>query len=100
MILQSLLFSFKPETTNDQIHQFYTHWKKLSDFHGVTSLQFGKNTSTEGYDKGYTHLGIVTFPSQESLNRYLESKEHRVFADTYLNPILEDIIIIDIEPES
>lgn len=95
MIKQILLFKFKTSAETNQINAFFSAWKHFEATEGIQSIEFGKNISTEGDDKGYAYGAVVTFQSEISRDAFLVSKEHVELCRTYLYPILEDIIILD-----
>jgi hypothetical protein len=95
MIKQVLLFKFKALAELNQIESFFSAWKFFEANPGIQSIEFGKNVSTEGDDKGYSHAAIVTFDSEIARDEFLVSSKHVELCNTYLYPILEDIIIVD-----
>ena len=97
MIKQILLFAFKEHITSDQIDRFSSEYKKLEELHGVVRIEFGPNVSEEEYNQGYTHAAIVTFNDKKSVSNYLRHSQHIQLSESYLDPILEKICIIDIQ---
>ncbi len=95
MIKQILLFKFKNTSESKQINAFFSAWKQFEATEGIQSIEFGKNISTEGDDKGYTYGAVVTFDSEISRDAFLVSAAHIELCNSYLYPILEDIIIVD-----
>jgi hypothetical protein len=64
---------------------------------GIRSLEWGKNNSPEGLNKGFTHCFIVTFDNEESRTKYLPHPDHQAFV-SILKPILDDVFVIDFNP--
>jgi len=46
----------------------------------IQSVQWGKNVSKEGFDKGFHQLFIVTFNNEKDRDIYLEHPKHKEFA--------------------
>jgi hypothetical protein len=46
----------------------------------IVSVQWGKNVSKEGFDKGFHQLFIVTFANEKDRDIYLEHPKHKEFA--------------------
>ena len=55
----------------------------------VVSIDYGRNVSKEGFDKGYNELFIVTFANEKDRDIYLEHPKHKEFAKQ-LDGILAD----------
>ena len=64
---------------------------------GIRSLEWGKNNSPEGLNKGFTHCFIVTFDNEQSRTKYLPHPDHKAFV-SILKPILDDVFVIDFNP--
>ncbi len=64
---------------------------------GIRSLEWGKNNSPEGLNKGFTHCFIVTFENEPSRTQYLPHPDHKAFV-SILKPILDDVFVIDFNP--
>lgn len=97
MIKQLIYFKFKEKTPSDLTRLFFSKYKKLESLDCLTSIEYGKNISKEGYDKGFTHGAIAKFKNREMVNIFLKHKRHTNLVDKYLDPILEDFMLIEIE---
>lgn len=95
MIRQLLLFKFKKKITRDKIKLFFDKWKALESLNCVDSIEFGKNTSTEGFDKGFQFGGIASFKNKESVKEFLKHPDHLKLVDELLNPILDDFVLVE-----
>jgi len=91
-----VLFKFKEsaqaETVRGIESAFRDFAKKLPF---VTGFEWGRNTSPEGLDKGYTHCFIVTFHSEADRDAYLPHPLHKAFCHDYLDPNLEEVCVVD-----
>ncbi len=91
-------FKFKedadPATIRKVEREFAALKGKIS---GIRSLEWGKNNSPEGLNKGFTHCFIVTFENEKARTAYLPHPDHQAFV-SILKPILEDVFVIDFNP--
>ncbi|MFP6893533.1 MAG: Dabb family protein [Opitutales bacterium] len=91
-------FKFKedaePATIRKVEQEFAALKGKIS---GIRSLEWGKNNSPEGLNKGFTHCFIVTFENEKARTAYLPHPDHKAFV-SILKPILEDVFVIDFNP--
>ena len=97
MVKQLLLFKFKENIKPDEIMQFFTKYKELEALDCLHSVEYGKNSSTEGFDKGFTYGAIASFENKDDVDTFLEHPKHVELADKYLNPLLEDFILVEFE---
>ncbi len=63
----------------------------------VETLEFGKNISKEGHDKGFTHIWIATFKNEADRDAYLVHPAHKAFVAT-LEAVMEDAFVVDFIP--
>lgn len=91
-----VLFKFRPETTPEATARievaFGDFVKKLSF---VTGFEWGRNSSPENLDQGFTHCFIVTFAGPEGRDAYLPHPDHLAFIKDYLDPHLEKVCVVD-----
>ena len=64
----------------------------------VKGFEWGRNSSPENLDEGYTHCFIVTFGSAKDRDAYLPHPAHQAFCKTHLDPNLEKVCVIDYTP--
>lgn len=88
-------FKFKKSATPDQIQ------KVVDDFLGlkksikeISGFRYGKNSSPEKHDKGFTHMWVLLFESDKDRDAYLVHPAHKEFGSK-LGPVLEDVFVID-----
>lgn len=90
-----VLFKFKEETTTDQIKTAEAAFLNLPNkIDIIRDFEWGINNSPENLNKGFTHSFFLTFESEEDRAIYLPHSDHKAFG-AILNPILEDVLVID-----
>jgi hypothetical protein len=88
-------FKFKEDASVCQIQEVEKAFAALKDkIPGILSLDWGKNNSPEGLNKGFTHCFIVTFKDEKAREVYLPHPDHKAFV-SILKPILADVYVID-----
>ncbi|HVY70023.1 MAG TPA: Dabb family protein [Verrucomicrobiae bacterium] len=88
-------FKFKSSATADQIKQVVEAFEALkTKIPQIASLKWGTNVSPEKHDKGFTHMWVLTFNSQQARDEYLVHPAHKEFGQM-LGPILDDVFVID-----
>ena len=96
MVEHLVILKFREGTTQEQIEDFLVGVKGLRDkFDGVVDLSVGENFTNRS--QGFTHGVCVRFHDQAALEHYLSHPAHIDVVDTYIKPILDDIIVIDYE---
>ncbi|WP_286748010.1 Dabb family protein [Roseivirga sp. UBA1976] len=92
-------FKFIPEATKDQVNRL------IEDFAGlqqqidlVKSLEWGLNVSPEGYDKGMTHVFLLTFKNEKDRDLYLIHPAHVAFGRKH-GQLIEDSVVVDYKAE-
>ena len=88
-------FKFKPTATKEQIKQVVDAFKDLKKkIKEVHTLKWGTNVSPEKHDKGFTHVFLLTFQTEQDRDAYLVHPDHKAFGEK-LKPILDDVLAID-----
>ena len=91
-------FKFKEDADPGKIRKVEREFAALKGkISGIRSLEWGKNNSPEGLNKGFTHCFIVTFDNEKSRTKYLPHPDHKAFV-SILKPILKDVFVIDFNP--
>ena len=91
-------FKFKEDADPGKIRKVEREFSALKGkISGIRSLEWGKNNSPEGLNKGFTHCFIVTFENEKARTAYLPHPDHQAFV-AILKPILEDVFVIDFNP--
>ncbi|MDR3373372.1 MAG: Dabb family protein [Ancalomicrobiaceae bacterium] len=94
-----VLFKFKDDATQDQIDTVARAFEAFCaglDF--VKSLEWGVNSSPEGLNEGLTHCFVVSFADASGRDAYLPHPKHVAFCQTYLDPILDRVVVVDFAP--
>ena len=98
MIKHIVLLKIKPEITSREIGKMYETLFQLKDLiPGIKSIFGGKNNSPEQKSKSYTESFIMEFEDGSARDVYLSHQKHKEFAETYILPIIDDIIVFDFE---
>jgi hypothetical protein len=70
-------------------------------FRGVEDqLEWGRNSSPEGLNDGFTHCFIVSFAGSEGRDAYLPHPDHLAFCRRWLDPSLEKVCVVDFAANS
>jgi len=89
-------FRFKPDTTPAQIADFLAAFRALGEqIPELRSLSVGPNLTDR--DVSFPYLLNGSFDDMAALGRYLVHPAHVEAIATYLTPILEQRVILDIE---
>ncbi len=65
----------------------------------VTGFEWGRNSSPEKLDRGFTHCFIVSFRDEAGRDAYLPHPEHEAFIRDFLDPNLEEVCVVDFRVE-
>lgn len=88
-------FKFKEDASDCQVQEIEKAFVALKGkIPGILDLEWGKNNSPEGLEKGFTHCFIVTFKDEKARETYLPHPDHKAFV-SILKPILADVYVID-----
>uniref|UniRef100_A0A7S3GMA4 Stress-response A/B barrel domain-containing protein n=1 Tax=Palpitomonas bilix TaxID=652834 RepID=A0A7S3GMA4_9EUKA len=89
-----VLFSFKSNTTAEQIDQCEREVLALREVVPcIIDISFGRNFTDRG--KQYTHALVARLASAESLEEYQTHPSHQRVLKDYIRPIVEDVLAID-----
>lgn len=97
MIKQLLLFKFKNDVSTETIDLFFKKYKELEKLEYLENVDFGENTSKEGFDKGFKYGAVASFKDKKNVDLFLNNPEHIELAEKYLNPYLDDFILVEYE---
>lgn len=96
MINHTVLFKLKPEASQAQIDGLVAALQALSDkVPTLQQIQVGHNFSDRS--KGFSVMLYSTFLDKEGLAAYAVHPEHVKVVNEHVKPILEDIVVADIE---
>lgn len=98
MIKHIVLLKIKPNISNDKIEEMYKNLFQLKNsIADIIFISGGKNNSLECKNKSYTESFVVEFKDKNVRDTYLNHPEHKKVAETYILPIIDDIIVFDYE---
>ena len=93
-----VLFRFKDGTSEQTLRTIEKAFKELTaKLAFVKGFQWGRNSSPEGLDHGYTHCFIVSFPDAAARDAYLPHPDHQAFCRTHLDPHLAEACVLDFD---
>ncbi|CCN37570.1 putative Stress responsive A/B Barrel Domain superfamily [Vibrio nigripulchritudo SO65] len=100
MIRHLLLVQFKASAQESDVQALLGLFVEIPQkVDGVSAVEWGENDSPEGKNKQYTHCIFMTFADEAGRQNYLEHPEHEDLKAKF-HPILEDIVVLDYQPQS
>lgn len=91
-----VLFKFKASATPVVVKSIEVAFRDLCSRLGfVRDFEWGINSSPEPLSNGFTHCFIVTFDDPGGRDNYLPHPLHREFCETYLEPNVEYVCVVD-----
>src|ERR1041384_3137770 len=96
MIEHVVLFKLSPSATGEQKARMISELKQLREkIPGIVDLSVGSNFSdrSQGFEIGL----VVRFVDRAALDVYLPHPAHRGCVEQFINPIREDVIVVDYE---
>jgi 5,10-methylenetetrahydrofolate reductase len=88
-------FKFKPDATEQQVAALIEAFEGLqNEIPQILSFEWGLNNSPEGFDRGMTHVFLLTFENETARDEYLPHPAHKAFGDTH-GGIIEDLVVVD-----
>lgn len=91
-----VLLKFKVSATPGTVKYIEAAFKDLcSKLEFVKDFEWGINSSPESLNNGYTHCFIVTFEGAVDRDIYLPHPLHEKFRETYLEPNVEEVCVVD-----
>ena len=97
-----LVVRFRPGMTDESFQAFIVAFRELSrKIEGIISFEYGANNSSEGLDRGMTHVITLTFANVQARDAYLPHPEHRKFVE-WIGQLdnIEELLVIDYIPET
>ena len=91
-----VLFQFKdgvPEAIVQSIEAAFRAFCAELPF--VKDFEWGRNSSVEDLNEGFTHCFIVTFADAQGRDAYLPHPAHTAFCTKYLDPNLKKACVVD-----
>ncbi len=91
-----VLFKFRPGTSEDAVHALERDFCELArSLPQVKGFEWGRNSSSEGLDQGFTHCFVVTFDGPEGRDAYLPHPLHQAFVRSHVDPNVEAACVVD-----
>ena len=95
-----VLFQFKDGTPAAIVSAIETAFRALcAGLPFVTGFEWGRNSSPENLNDGFTHCFLVTFASAADRDLYLPHPAHVAFCKDYLDANLEKACVVDYLPQ-
>ena len=93
-----VLFKFREHAKEETIRGIERAFQELAGkLPFVTGFEWGRNSSPEQLNHGFTHCFIVTFADATGRDAYLPHPDHQAFCRGYLDPNLEDVCVVDFQ---
>ncbi|MEM9680105.1 MAG: Dabb family protein [Bacteroidota bacterium] len=87
--------TYKEDATTAEIEKAVNLFANLkNEISAIAGLEWGKNDSTEGHSKGFTHCFTLTFNDEHSREIYLFHPAHLALVKK-VGPILADVMVMD-----
>tara|TARA_B100000886_G_scaffold242252_1_gene170074 strand:- start:183 stop:614 length:432 start_codon:yes stop_codon:yes gene_type:complete len=94
-LIHLVLIQFQSSMSSSDFQLITDSAYTLQQIKGVKELNFGKNTSPEGLNKGYTHSLTMKFSSSHDRDSiYLPHEIHQKFVKLFL-PFTESVLVYD-----
>ena len=91
-----VFFKFKPSASNDAVVAIENAFRDFcAELPFVRGFEWGRNSSPEGLNDGFTHCFIVSFAGPEGRDHYLSHPDHLAFCKRWLDPNLEKVCVVD-----
>ena len=94
-LIHLVLIKFQSSISPSDFQLIIDSAYSLQQIKGVEELNFGKNTSPEGLNKGYTHSLTMKFSSAYDRDSiYLPHEIHQKFVKLFV-PLTESVLVYD-----
>lgn len=94
-LIHLVLIQFQSSMSSSDFQLITDSAYSLQQIRGVKELNFGKNTSPEGLNNGYTHSLTMKFSSAHDRDSiYLPHEIHQKFVKLFL-PFTESVLVYD-----
>jgi hypothetical protein len=93
-----VLFQFNDSTSEDTVKAIEDAFRAFcAELPFVQDFEWGRNSSPENLDEGFTHCFIVSFASAKDRDTYLPHPAHVTFCTQYLDEHLKKACVVDFE---
>jgi len=94
-----VLFEFHPGTPEATLRAIEAGFRALcAGLPFVRAFEWGRNSSPEQLNDGFTHCFIVSFGSAADRDAYLPHPDHVAFCRQHLDPNLKKVCVVDFAP--
>jgi len=91
-----VLFKFFDRVSSEKVEAIESAFRALcADLPFVKDFEWGRNSSPENLNEGYTHCFIVTFADEKGRDTYLPHSAHQAFCRQYLDENMEKVCVVD-----
>ena len=91
-----VLFKFVDDLPDEKVQEIEVAFRNLCmGLPFVIGFEWGRNSSPENLNEGYTHCFIVTFANEKDRDTYLPHPAHQAFCKSHLDEYLEKVCVID-----
>jgi hypothetical protein len=91
-----VLFKFYERVGNETVEAIEAAFRAFcAELPFVRDFEWGRNSSPEGLNEGYSHCFIVTFANEKDRDAYLPHPAHQAFCRNYLDENLEKVCVVD-----
>jgi hypothetical protein len=95
MLRHLVVFQWKPDTPAEKIREIEETFCSLpAKIPEIIDFEWGTDVSVQGFDKGFTHVFVVTVASEEDRDIYLPHPEHANFL-AVSRPHVENLLVLD-----
>ncbi len=99
MIDHIVLLKLKDGVTREQtraLHDGLFALKEKGSIPGMEEITAGYNNSPEGKNYGYDWGFIIRFTDEAARDFYLPHPDHKVLSQTFIRPIVDDVLVFDV----
>ena len=91
-----VLFKFKDAASAETIAGIESAFRALcAKLPFVKGFEWGRNSSPERLNEGFTHCFIVSFATPQARDNYLPHPDHLTFCQRWLDPNVEKVCVVD-----
>ena len=91
-----VLFQFNDGTPENVLGKIEKAFRALcAELPFVSDFEWGRNSSPENLNDGFTHCFIVTFANEKDRDTYLPHPAHVAFCKQYLDENLKKVCVVD-----
>ena len=95
-----VLFQFNDDTPDSTVRNIEKAFRELcAGLPFVKGFEWGRNSSPENLNDGFTHCFLVSFANEKDRDTYLPHPAHVAFCTDNLDEHLKKACVIDYKPE-